>query len=78
MSQRKEKEAVLHHLTATMNAAGYDVERMTLTEDEMFVEVLYESGYRTSACVDMDSPEALLRDVLRATVMMDSPYENQL
>ncbi|MGL4549101.1 hypothetical protein [Eubacterium aggregans] len=51
---------------------------MTLTADEMFVEVLYKSGYRTSACLDMDSPEALLRDVLRATVMMGSPYENQL
>lgn len=72
MSQRREKEAVLRHLTATMNAAGYDVERMTLTEDEMFVEILDGSGYRTSACVDMDSPEALLRDVLRATVMKGS------
>lgn len=46
--------------------AGEDIERLALSEDENFVTIIWENGYRKNVCVEADSGTALIRDVLDA------------
>lgn len=46
--------------------AGEDIERLVLSEDENFVTIIWENGYRKNVCVEADSGTALIRDVLDA------------
>ncbi len=37
---------------------------LTLSEDENFVTIIWENGYKKNVCVEADSGIALIRDVV--------------
>lgn len=44
--------------------AGDDIKMLTLSEDENFVTIIWENGYKKNVCVEADSGIALIRDVV--------------
>lgn len=46
--------------------AGEDIKVLRLSEEENFVTIIWENGYRKNVCVEADSGTALIRDVMNA------------
>lgn len=65
MPNENKKDIVLR-LKLLLNAtrAGDDIKKLVLSEDENFVTIIWENGYKKDVCVEADSGLALIRNVV--------------
>lgn len=67
MPNENKKEIVIRlGILLKVTRAGDDIKMLTLSEDEDFVTIIWENGYRKDVCVEADSGIALIRDVMNA------------
>lgn len=65
---KENKKEILIRLKVLLKAtrAGDDIKKLVLSEDENFVTIIWENGYKKDVCVEADSGTALIRDMLDA------------
>lgn len=65
---RESKQEIVIRLGILLKAtrAGEDIKVLRLSEDEDFVTIVWENGYKKDICVEADSGIALIRDVMNA------------
>lgn len=65
MPNENKKEIVIRlGILLKATRAGNDIKTLVLSEDENFVTIIWENGYRKDVCVEADSGVALIRDVM--------------
>lgn len=65
-SENKREIVIRLGILLKATRAGEDIKALHLSEDENFVTIIWENGYRKNVCVEADSGTALIRDVLDA------------
>lgn len=66
MSENKQEIVINLWILLKSTRAGEDIKALRLSEDEDFVTIVWENGYKKDVCVEADSGIALIRDVLNA------------
>lgn len=66
MNENKKEIVIRLGILLKATRTGEDIKMLTLSEDENFVTIIWENGYKKDVCVEADSGIALIRDVMNA------------
>ncbi|MCI8736888.1 MAG: hypothetical protein HFI11_07925 [Lachnospiraceae bacterium] len=66
MNENKKEIVIRLGILLKATRTGEDIKMLTLSEDENFVTIVWENGYKKDVCVEADSGIALIRDVMNA------------
>lgn len=66
MNENKKEIVIRLKVLLKATRAGDDIKNLVLSEDENFVTIVWENGYKKDVCVEADSGIALIRDVMNA------------
>lgn len=66
MNENKKEIVIRLGILLKATRTGEDIKMLTLSEDENFVTIVRENGYKKDVCVEADSGIALIRDVMNA------------
>lgn len=65
MSENKKEIVIRLGILLKATRAGDDIEMLALSEDENFVTIIWENGYRKNVSVEADSGIAMIRDIIK-------------